>query len=209
MARQPRIDLPGIAQHLVQRGNDRQPCFFRDIDRTRYLRDLRELSLKGACDVHAYVRMTNYVHLLVTPFQSGAISRLMQPLGRQYVRVRADRQAVGAPLRVTPRRQRRAPAAMLSLYRTQSTLEWCPMQVTIDGRVTTATRWAEPTRSSARTSVTAAWPAQKQNGCMPIESWYSRPAMKTPSVSATMCDINVQWETTDSEQPSKSSSVAN
>lgn len=82
MARQPRIDLPGIAQHLVQRGNDRQPYFFRDIDRIRYLQDLRELSLKGACDVHAYVRMTNHVHLLVTPFQSVAISRLMQPLGR-------------------------------------------------------------------------------------------------------------------------------
>lgn len=46
MARQPRIDLPGTAQHLVQRGNDRQPCFFRDIDRARYLQDLRELSLK-------------------------------------------------------------------------------------------------------------------------------------------------------------------
>ena len=79
MARQPRIDLPGIAQHLVQRGNDRQPYFFRDI----YLQDIREFSLKGACDVHAYVRMTNHVHLLVTPFQSVAISRLMQPLGRQ------------------------------------------------------------------------------------------------------------------------------
>ncbi len=86
MARQPRIDLPGIAQHLVQRGNDRQPCFFRDIDRTRYLQDLRELSLKGACDVHAYVLMTNHVHLLVTPLQSGAISRLIQSLGRRYVR---------------------------------------------------------------------------------------------------------------------------
>ena len=58
----------------------------RDIDRKRYLQDLRELSLKGACDVHAYVLMTNHVHLLVTPLQSGAISRLMQSLGRRYVR---------------------------------------------------------------------------------------------------------------------------
>ncbi|WP_318639526.1 transposase [Stenotrophomonas sp. STM01] len=62
-------------------GNDRQPCFFRDI----YLQDIREFSLKGACDVHAYVLMTNHVHLLVTPLQSGAISRLIQSLGRRYV----------------------------------------------------------------------------------------------------------------------------
>ena len=86
MARQPRIDLPGVAQHVIQRGNDRQPCFFRDIDRIRYLQDLRELALAGACNVHAYVLMTNHVHLLITPNQTGAISRLMQSLGRRYVR---------------------------------------------------------------------------------------------------------------------------
>ncbi|WP_449467809.1 transposase [Stenotrophomonas humi] len=86
MARQPRIDLPDVAQHVIQRGNDRQPCFFRDIDRIRYLQDLRELSLAGACHVHAYVLMTNHVHLLVTPTQTSAISRLMQSLGRRYVR---------------------------------------------------------------------------------------------------------------------------
>lgn len=45
MPRQPRIDLPGIAQHIVQRGNDRQPCFFNPADYERYLQDLRELCL--------------------------------------------------------------------------------------------------------------------------------------------------------------------
>ncbi len=86
MARQPRIDLPGIAQHVIQRGNDRQPCFFRDIDRLRYLQDLREITLTRDCAVHAYVLMTNHVHLLVTPNEAGAISRVMQSLGRRYVR---------------------------------------------------------------------------------------------------------------------------
>ena len=98
MARQPRIDLPGIAQHVVQRGNDCQPCFFRDIDRTRYLQDLRELSLKGACDVHAYVLMTNHVRLLVTPLQSRAISRLMRSLGWRYVRYVNDTYALTGTL---------------------------------------------------------------------------------------------------------------
>ncbi|MBO9716865.1 MAG: transposase [Pseudoxanthomonas sp.] len=86
MPRQPRLDLPGIVQHVVQRGNDRQPCFFADIDRARYLQDLRELALARACQVHAYVLMTNHVHLLVTPRQSGAVAVLMQALGRRYVR---------------------------------------------------------------------------------------------------------------------------
>lgn len=86
MPRQPRLDLPGIAQHVVQRGNDRQPCFFADIDRQRYLQDLRELALALGCHVHAYVLMTNHVHLLLTPQQPAALARLMQSLGRRYVR---------------------------------------------------------------------------------------------------------------------------
>lgn len=36
MARLPRLDLPGIPQHVVQRGNNRLPCFLDDGDRLRY-----------------------------------------------------------------------------------------------------------------------------------------------------------------------------
>lgn len=86
MPRRPRLDLPGVAQHVVQRGNDRQPCFFTDVDRRRYLQDLHELSLKLGIAVHAYVLMTNHVHLLLTSQQIGAASTLMQSLGRRYVR---------------------------------------------------------------------------------------------------------------------------
>ncbi|KAB8193914.1 transposase [Lysobacter maris] len=86
MPRRPRIDLPGIAQHVVQRGNDRQPCFFDGIDYVRYLQDLREIVRREQCAVHAYVLMTNHVHLLMTPSASGQIGRVMQALGRRYVR---------------------------------------------------------------------------------------------------------------------------
>lgn len=86
MPRQLRLDIANIPQHVVQRGNDRQPCFFADIDRVRYLQDLREISLREGCDVHAYVLMTNHVHLLMTPTASGQIARVMQSLGRRYVR---------------------------------------------------------------------------------------------------------------------------
>src|SRR5690606_17824132 len=85
MARQPRLDLPGIPQHIVQRGNNRLPCFLDDDDRHRYLHLLREALLKTGCHLHAYVLMDNHVHLLATPHESGAVSQLMQWLGRQYV----------------------------------------------------------------------------------------------------------------------------
>jgi putative transposase len=85
MARQPRLDLPGISQHIVQRGVDRQPCFAADSDYGNYLHELAEAALKHSCSVHAYVLMTNHVHLLVTPTEAGAISRMMQAIGRRYV----------------------------------------------------------------------------------------------------------------------------
>jgi REP element-mobilizing transposase RayT len=91
MPRRPSLDLPGIPQHVVQRGNDRQPCFFADVDRQRYLQDLKEIALREGCAVHAYVLMTNHVHLLMTPTGSGQIARLMQALGRRYVRYVNDR----------------------------------------------------------------------------------------------------------------------
>ena len=91
MPRQPRIDLPGIPQHVVQRGNDRRPCFFQTIDHARYLDELREVSTRAGCVVHAYVLMTNHVHLLVTPSDTAQVGPMMQALGRRYVRYINDR----------------------------------------------------------------------------------------------------------------------
>ncbi|WP_101926536.1 MULTISPECIES: transposase [Luteimonas] len=85
MARLTRLDLPGIPQHIVQRGNDRQPCFALDVDYQQYRQELGEAALKHACEVHAYVLMTNHVHLLVTSAEAGGISRMMQAIGRRYV----------------------------------------------------------------------------------------------------------------------------
>lgn len=85
MARLPRIDLPGIPQHVVQRGNDRQACFAAEADYLRYLQELREASSKHDCAIHAYVLMTTHVHLPATPAATGAFSRMMQAVGRRYV----------------------------------------------------------------------------------------------------------------------------
>jgi putative transposase len=64
MPRSPRPDIAEIPQHVVQRGNNRQACFFRDGDCLRYLTNLREAAIRHQCAIHAYVLMTNHVHLL-------------------------------------------------------------------------------------------------------------------------------------------------
>ncbi|MEA9744454.1 transposase, partial [Xanthomonas campestris pv. raphani] len=85
MARLPRIDLPGIPQHIVQRGNNRLPCFLDDGDRLRYLHLLHEALHATGCQLHAYVLMDNHVHLLVTPPTAGRVGQLMKRIGRNYV----------------------------------------------------------------------------------------------------------------------------
>jgi len=87
MARPSRPELPGVPQHIIQRGNDRKGCFFGEADRRFYLRCLAEAASRRGCAVHAYVLMGNHVHLLVTPSERGAVSLMMQDLGRRYVRV--------------------------------------------------------------------------------------------------------------------------
>ena len=86
MSRKPRFMLPGVPQHVIQRGHNREPCFFLDDDYHRYLRDLQESAENNQVSVHAYVLMTNHVHLLVTPNLSHSISHMMQDLGRKFVR---------------------------------------------------------------------------------------------------------------------------
>ena len=93
MARLPRNFVPGLPQHVVQRGNNRQAIFVGDDDRYRYLDCLAEASSRHGCAIHAYVLMTNHVHLLLTPGQCDAVSRTMQSIGRRYVRYFNGRQA--------------------------------------------------------------------------------------------------------------------
>ena len=86
MARRPRIDAPGIPQHVIQRGVNRCACFHDDLDREFYLAAIGEVAGLHACSIHAYVLMTNHVHLLVTGQQTSSVSAMMQSLGRRYVR---------------------------------------------------------------------------------------------------------------------------
>jgi putative transposase len=85
MPRRPRIHLDGVPLHIVQRGHNRQPCFFGEEDYQAYLYWLGEALNKEGCALHAYALMTNHVHLLVTPEHAESIPRLIIALGRRYV----------------------------------------------------------------------------------------------------------------------------
>ena len=86
MSRKPRFNLPGVAQHIIQRGNNREPCFYSLDDYHKYLTLLAEVSTANNCHIHSYVLMTNHVHILLTPNQPNAIAHMIQDLGRKYVR---------------------------------------------------------------------------------------------------------------------------
>jgi putative transposase len=84
MARHPRLIFPDIALHIVQRGNNKQDCFFQDNDRLVYLCIPRDLARLRQCAIHAYCLMTNHVHMLITPPGAIACSLLMRDLLRCY-----------------------------------------------------------------------------------------------------------------------------
>jgi putative transposase len=85
MPRRARLALPGVPLHLIQRGNNRQACFFADEDYRFYLDWLDEHARKTGCRIHAYALMTNHVHLLLSADRVQAPSALMKALGQRYV----------------------------------------------------------------------------------------------------------------------------
>lgn len=85
MPRSRRITIAGLPLHIVQRGNNKQACFACTNDYETYLRIMEEASGKHVVHIHAYVLMTNHVHLLVTPDDDNSASKMMQQIGRRYV----------------------------------------------------------------------------------------------------------------------------
>ena len=85
MPRRPRIQLDGIPLHIVQRGHNREPCFFAEEDFHTYLHWLGVALQAAGATLHAYVLMTNHVHLLLTPTRAAEVPGLMISLGRRYV----------------------------------------------------------------------------------------------------------------------------
>lgn len=86
MARLPRLTVPGYAHHIIQRGNNRQTIFVTDEDYRFMLSLLEDAARENRVAVHAYVLMGNHFHLLATPATEEGLPRMMQAIGRRYVR---------------------------------------------------------------------------------------------------------------------------
>lgn len=85
MPRRPRILLDGVPLHVVQRGHNRGPCFFAEENYRAYLHWLAHGLKAHGIALHAYVLMTNHVHLLVTPERAIELPKLLISIGRRYV----------------------------------------------------------------------------------------------------------------------------
>ncbi|WP_342117541.1 transposase [Pseudoduganella sp. OTU4001] len=85
MPRRSRLVIPGSPFHIIQRGHNKHACFFEENDYHCYLFWLERLAREAGCDVHAYVLMTNHVHLVVTPLGLDSLALLMKLLNQHYV----------------------------------------------------------------------------------------------------------------------------
>lgn len=85
MPRQSRPVIAEVPLHITQRGNNRLRCFFEEDDFLVYLTYLRSASIQAECRVHAYVLMSNHIHLLVSPTDERGPAVLMKSLGERYV----------------------------------------------------------------------------------------------------------------------------
>lgn len=85
MPRRPRVHIDGLPLHIVQRGHNREACFFCEEDYFSYLHWLGEALAENNCSLHAYVLMTNHVHLLLTPKKAESVPKLIISIGRRYV----------------------------------------------------------------------------------------------------------------------------
>ncbi|MCB2106120.1 MAG: transposase [Rhodobacteraceae bacterium] len=84
MARPLRALVPGVPVHIIQRGHNRSQVFFGAEDAQRYLGWLKEMAALHGVAVHAYVLMTNHLHLLATPKAADSLPKAMQRVGTRY-----------------------------------------------------------------------------------------------------------------------------
>ncbi len=84
MPRRARHYIAGQPYHVVQRGNNREPCFIEIENYQFYVELWQELSKKFGVAVHAYCLMTTHIHFLVTPDTDDGISLVMKQVGSRY-----------------------------------------------------------------------------------------------------------------------------
>jgi REP-associated tyrosine transposase len=79
----PRIEVPGCYFHVCTRGNNRQPIFMSDVDRSLFLLLLKRCANRYGWTIYAYCLMGNHYHLLMQLGDDG-LSRGMCELNGGY-----------------------------------------------------------------------------------------------------------------------------
>src|SRR6266496_5376997 len=153
MPRRSRVHLDRVPLHIVQRGHNREPCFFAEEDYLSYLHWLGEALGDAECKLHAYVLMTNHVHLLLTPKKAQGVPRLIIFLGRRYVQY-INRSYCRTGTLWDSRYKSSLIQAETYLLACQRYIELNPVRAamvedrrTIAGRAIGQTRWVSPTRA--------------------------------------------------------------
>ena len=86
MARLSRIVVPNQPLHIMHRGNNRQDIFESEEDMTWITEDIAHALSKSDFHLHAYVIMTNHLHLLITPADKMQLRKFTQTMANRYVR---------------------------------------------------------------------------------------------------------------------------
>lgn len=91
MARQLRHFVPNQPLMVLLRGNNRSTVFVDDVDYRSFIAWLIDIAGVHRCEIHAYVLMPDHLHLLLTPWYETSLPKLLQSVGRRYVRYFNDR----------------------------------------------------------------------------------------------------------------------
>jgi putative transposase len=84
LPRTPRIVIPGVAHHVIQRGNRQQRIFFTQGDCRRYVEMLAESCRDHAVRCYAWCLMPNHVHLVLVPATVDGLRKVMSSVNTRY-----------------------------------------------------------------------------------------------------------------------------
>lgn len=84
MPNRSQIITPDIPVHLILRSNNSRPCFYGADDYRFFLQCLQDYAIESSCSLHAYVLMSNHIHLLLTPAHKKSVVNLIKQLGEFY-----------------------------------------------------------------------------------------------------------------------------
>lgn len=86
MPRLPRLDLPGVPHHVLNRGNRRAKLFDSERDYADFLGLLGDALDEHPVSLNAFSLMSNHWHLLLTGHKAGALSAYIQEVANRHVR---------------------------------------------------------------------------------------------------------------------------